>query len=287
MVNVSQVNSVMDSLSSNFNSYNSLINELSGSWEGTSYDNLVSKANEFSSEYFSTIQSQLNSFAEACSLYSQYTEYKEKKAIYQNKYNIAISNDDDTNISFYINQMNMYQNKLLELKNHINSCLESASSVVLENNSVNKYIQSAIDWIVATANDDTHGYSQVTRYGNPNYDCSSLVISAYEAAGVPVKEAGAGYTGNMRSAFTKVGFEWIPGNPSMEDLQPGDVLLNEATHTEMYIGNGQNVGAHGNLDGKDGDSSGYEISITDYYGTWEGVLRYVGNPEDGNLTINN
>lgn len=287
MVNVSQVNSVIDSLSSSFNSYNSLINELSGSWEGTSYENLVSKANEFSSEYFSTIKSQLSSFAEACHLYSQYTDYKEKMNIYQSKYNIAVSNNDESNISFYINQVTMYKNKLLELKNHINNCLESASSVVLENNSVNKYIQSAIDWIIATANDDTHGYSQVTRYGNPNYDCSSLVISAYEAAGIPVKEAGAGYTGNMRNSFTKVGFEWIPGNPSMEDLLPGDVLLNENSHTEMYIGNGQNVGAHGNLDGKDGDSSGYEISITDYYGPWEGVLRYVGDPEEGNLTINN
>ena len=136
------------------------------------------------------------------------------------------------------------------------------------------------------AADDSHGYSQQTRWGNPNYDCSSLVISAYEAAGVSVKEAGAGYTGNMRSAFTKVGFEWIPGNPDVNSLQPGDVLLNEGSHTEMYIGDGMNVGAHSNKDGRDGDSSGKEINISNYRSfPWDGVLRYVGT-ESTNSTDN-
>ena len=40
----------------------------------------------------------------------------------------------------------------------------------------------------------------------------------------------------------------------MEDLLPGDVLLTERQHTEMYIGNGKNVGDHYNYDGKHGDS---------------------------------
>ena len=81
----------------------------------------------------------------------------------------------------------------------------------------------------------------------------------------------------MRSAFTKVGFEWIPGTPDVNKLQPGDVVLNEGPHTEMYIGNGKLIGAHGNSDGRDGDSSGNEISITNYSNkNWDGVLRYVG-----------
>ena len=138
-------------------------------------------------------------------------------------------------------------------------------------------INSALEWATQTANDNTHGYSQQTRWGNPNYDCSSFVISSWEAAGIPVKEAGASYTGNMREAFIKCGFEWIPGTPDVNNLQPGDILLNEGTHTEMYYGNGMMIGAHGNSDGQDGDSGGNEISITKYANkNWTGVLRYVG-----------
>ena len=81
----------------------------------------------------------------------------------------------------------------------------------------------------------------------------------------------------MRSAFTSVGFDWIPGNPDVNSLQPGDILLNEGSHTEMYIGEGKNVGAHGDRDGVNGDSSGSEISVSNYYSfPWNGVLRYNG-----------
>ncbi len=139
-------------------------------------------------------------------------------------------------------------------------------------------VKSAIEWALTTANDNSHGYSQNTRWGNPNYDCSSFVISAYEAAGIPVIEAGATYTGDMRAAFLKCGFKWVPGDPDVNSLQPGDILLDEDSHTEMYIGNGQNVGAHNNYDGSNGDSSGREISVGNYYShPWDGVLRYVGN----------
>ena len=142
---------------------------------------------------------------------------------------------------------------------------------------VDAAVKSAIDWALKTANDNLHGYSQDTRWGNPNYDCSSFVISAYEAAGIPVIEAGATYTGDMRAAFLKCGFEWIPGNPDVNSLQPGDILLDESDHTEMYIGNGQNVGAHSNYDGVNGDSSGREVCVGNYYShPWDGVLRYVG-----------
>lgn len=143
---------------------------------------------------------------------------------------------------------------------------------------VSEGVQGAIDWALATAADNSHGYSQSTRWGNPNYDCSSFVISAYQAAGIPVKTNGATYTGNMKNAFLKSGFIWIPGNPNVNDLQPGDVLLDENVHTEMYIGNGKNVGAHSNYDGRNGDSSGREVSVGNYYShPWDGVLRYVGN----------
>lgn len=152
-------------------------------------------------------------------------------------------------------------------------------NINLELGELNKAVDNAIKWAVATANDDTHGYSQQTRWGNPNYDCSALVISSWEAAGVPVhSQYGATYTGDMRECFLNSGqFEWIPGPVDYNNLQIGDVLLKENSHTEMYIGDGKNVAALGNFDGYDGDSSGSEINVVDYRDcSWDGILRYTG-----------
>ena len=44
-------------------------------------------------------------------------------------------------------------------------------------------VERAISWAVAIANDNSHGYSQQSRWG-PDYDCSSLVIAAFKYAGV-------------------------------------------------------------------------------------------------------
>lgn len=144
--------------------------------------------------------------------------------------------------------------------------VEAASSVV----------ESAISWAVAIANDNSHGYSQSSRWG-PDYDCSSFVISAFRSGGVDTGTAT--YTGNMRSQFTQHGFQWIPWNQigSVSNLQRGDILLNEVSHTEIYLGNGQNVGAHSNRGyPQTGDQTGTEVSVSGYYNhPWDGVLRYV------------
>lgn len=301
MVSSGSVNSDASSLKSLFTQYDSFISELGSYWTGPSHDNLASKAAEFSSSYSSSIQSQMSSFASACDLYENYKTVKQSIAIAESNYNTAVSNDDSSSASRYSNEITELKTRLNNFKTQIESLLQTVKGVQLEGGnsvgdisvtvgangaqlnvgSTSTTIQSAIDWALATAADDSHGYSQQTRNGNPNYDCSSFVITAYENAGIPVKEAGAGYTGNMKSAFTKCGFEWIPGTPNMEDLQPGDVLLSENDHTEMYIGDGKNVGAHGDLDGVNGDSSGRELSVSDYPNRqWDGVLRYTGQTSE-------
>jgi hypothetical protein len=63
----------------------------------------------------------------------------------------------------------------------------------------------AADKAVAIAENAAHGYDQLNRWG-PNYDCSSLVITAFESVGIPVRASGATYTGNMKKAFKKCGF---------------------------------------------------------------------------------
>lgn len=143
-------------------------------------------------------------------------------------------------------------------------------------------IDGAVSWAVAIANNPAHGYDQANRWG-PDYDCSSLVISAWESVGVAVREAGASYTGNMRGAFLACGFRDVIGSVDLATgigLELGDVLLNYAAHTAMVTGNGRMVAArineHGQTTGgSTGDQTGREICQQAYYNyPWDCVLRY-------------
>lgn len=149
--------------------------------------------------------------------------------------------------------------------------------------------EKADEWAVSIARDDSHGYNQATdgngsRWG-PDYDCSSIVISAYKHAGLPLQST---YTGNMKADFLKNGFRDVTDKVNLATgagMEPGDVLLNEKHHTALYIGNGQMVEATGNemggiVGGKPGDQTGREITINPYrnFGAgWDCVLRYVGD----------
>lgn len=143
-------------------------------------------------------------------------------------------------------------------------------------------IDGAVAWALAIANNPAHGYDQLHRWG-PDYDCSSLVISAWESVGLAVREAGASYTGDMRGAFLACGFRDVIGSVDLATgigLEPGDVLLNYAAHTAMVTGNGRIVAArineHGQTTGgSTGDQTGREICQQNYYNyPWDCVLRY-------------
>lgn len=113
-------------------------------------------------------------------------------------------------------------------------------------------------------------------------DCSSGIISAYEAAGVPVRDKGATYTGNMKAAFLATGmFEW---KPMTFIAQRGDVYLNHVNHTAMCVDDkpdrlaefwlNENGGITG---GKKGDQTGGECRVKGYYDfPWDGVLHFTG-----------
>ena len=144
--------------------------------------------------------------------------------------------------------------------------------------------EKAVQWMISTANNPLHGYDQARRWGERgDYDCSSAVITAWESAGVPVKGAGATYTGNMYSAFKKCGFDDVTKMVNLKTgtgLLRGDVLLNRKSHTAMYIGSGQLVQASANEKGTatggiPGDQTGKEFLVRSYYNyPWDYVLRY-------------
>ena len=155
--------------------------------------------------------------------------------------------------------------------------------------------ENALNWAIQIANDQSHGYSQQNRFG-PDYDCSSLVISAYKNAGVPIDWNKVCYTGNMQNLL-QYGFKDVTSSVNLSNgsgLQKGDILWWHGSgnngHTALFAGNGQIVHARGQSYGspKTGDQ-GTEIAVTPYYsGKWQHVYRYgssgsatpVVNPSD-------
>ena len=140
--------------------------------------------------------------------------------------------------------------------------------------SIEKMVAHAVD----IANDDTHGYSWADRW-DTDRDCASFI---YDSANVGGYAIGRGpdrtrYTGTMIDDFTAAGFAWLDYGGT---LVRGDILLRDpwgSGHTELYIGNGQTVGAHiaetGGVYGQPGDQTGNEISITPNPGGWDFILR--------------
>lgn len=153
-------------------------------------------------------------------------------------------------------------------------------------------ISRAVNWAVGIADDNSHGYDQGSRWG-PDYDCSSLVISAWEYAGVPVKTNGATYTGDMYPIFTNLGFVDVTATWTPETAQAGDILLNHVKHTAMirgfldgtlYIVEASGNERGGATGGATGDQTGREIAVKTYAESSFGrgstainaVLRYPG-----------
>ena len=140
-------------------------------------------------------------------------------------------------------------------------------------------IQTAVAWARQIAADDTHGYDQTNRWG-ADYDCSSFVISAFKAAGVPLE---CTYTGDMRGDMLRHGFADVTASVNLSTgagIQAGDVLLNYARHTALALGGGRIVQASINergtaTGGQTGDQTGREIYERSYYNyPWDCVLRH-------------
>ena len=152
-------------------------------------------------------------------------------------------------------------------------------------------INAAVNWCLEIAADDSHGYDQTNRWG-PDYDCSSLLIQAWENAGVPVKTNGASYTGNMVDVFKQCGFTDVTSQVNLSSgsgIIKGDIVW-KTGHTEMCSKPGSLVGAHINefgevTGGVTGDQTGREIYERTYYNSpWTTVLRFPSSSSGGNST---
>ena len=119
-------------------------------------------------------------------------------------------------------------------------------------------------------------------------DCSSAVISSYEAAGISC--GGATYTGNMKPCMLSTGnfrAHRMSDGYNCDDgyiAQRGDSYLNEINHTAMCISAYPDmlaefsIAENGTIYGNVGDSTGWESSRGAFYGfPWDWCMECIAD----------
>lgn len=136
-------------------------------------------------------------------------------------------------------------------------------------------VDTYTDYMIAIALDDSHGYSQINRGGNPDFDCSSLVGHALSKAGFNINPNST--TRNLYEQLKKCGF--ISCN---RPWKKGDIHLAVGHH--VCVSSDSEHIVHASIDEKGttkgrkaGDQTGKEICIRKYYTPsygWSYHLRY-------------
>ncbi len=161
-------------------------------------------------------------------------------------------------------------------------------------------VEAMVLWAEKIAADDNFGYSKGTKIYTGNttadrycpfcnsgaskdYDCASFVTAAvYHGYGLAAFKSvckSAPGAGGLMTLLLNNGWKDM-GVLSVSQLQRGDILVNPNTHIEIYDGNGYDVGAHQEYDGKtgglgslNGHDGKNEISISKTYSFYTSVLR--------------
>ena len=148
-------------------------------------------------------------------------------------------------------------------------------------------IDTYTDYMIAIANDNSHGYSQINRGGNPDFDCSSLVGHALAKAGFNVNVNST--TRNLYEQLKRCGF-----TSCNRPFQKGDIHLAVGHH--LCVSTDSEHIVHASIDEKRttkgrkaGDQTGKEICIRKYYTPsygWNYHLRYNGDKGSAGYTMN-
>lgn len=146
-------------------------------------------------------------------------------------------------------------------------------------------VDTYTDYMIAIALDDSHGYSQINRGGDPDFDCSSLVGHALSKAGFNVNPNST--TRNLYEQLKKCGF-----TNCNRPWKKGDIHLAVGHH--VCVSSDSEHIVHASIDEKGttkgrkaGDQTGKEICIRKYYNPsygWSYHLRY--NENNGSESYN-
>ena len=112
------------------------------------------------------------------------------------------------------------------------------------------------------ANDSSIGYSQVSRFLNPNVDCASFIYYALLNSGVIGDEGYAFNCESMGGVLKANGFKEYSYDSSI--LKRGDIVVDPQHHATTYYGDGKQIAAHSNYSGGDGDPDDNEVNISTY-----------------------
>ena len=172
-------------------------------------------------------------------------------------------------------------------------------------------VEAMVKWAETVAADDSYGYSMGVYTGrgldrlcpytnagaSKDYDCATFVNAALAFSGMGQDFMNASVKPSpvvrgVRDLMKKNGWKKVQvkhsyksggktkyyyTKPSVKQLKRGDVLVNTSCHIQIHVGNGYDVGAHNNYDGKTGDSSGREVSVNYTWTGYNEVYRYYGN----------
>lgn len=148
-------------------------------------------------------------------------------------------------------------------------------------------VDTYTDYMTAIADDNSHGYSQINRGGNPDFDCSSLVGHALAEAGFNVNTNST--TRNLYEQLKRCGF-----TTCSRPFKKGDIHLAVGHHVCVSTDSEHIVHAsideRGTTKGrKAGDQTGKEICIRKYYTPsygWDYHLRYIGDKGGAGYSMN-
>lgn len=166
------------------------------------------------------------------------------------------------NLRWAVNRLNNSSNSLFA---SIANIIAGAGSVVND-----PTIEAAVQWLVNKASNNYITYSQTNRnLKNPagtSFDCSSFIITGFYAVGLDIN---ATNTRDMVAGFTAAGWKFIEGATwTSNQLERGDIMVKAGVHTQMYIGNNQDVNCGST-------PAGVETHSVDNYGRgWDGILRH-------------
>lgn len=162
----------------------------------------------------------------------------------------------------------------ITLTNYGGSAVTGTGSYTATGGGTNAQIEKMVTWAINIANDQSHGYSQDSRTGNPDYDCSSLVYYALEQAGFPVitKRGFAGTTATIWDDLKSLG-GWQEFSFSAGSVQRGDILWRDG-HVAIATSATEEVAAHTWRNGsKEPGDQGTEISVNTRGNNYTKIFR--------------